>query len=75
MPDEVVVRPSTTSRMNFRRSCVMPMAVRGWRARMSARSGKQLESVALGQVTCVPSVTISGKPLTSDRTPGGSASV
>ena len=64
-------RPSTATRRKVRRSRVRPIAVRGWRARMSPRSGKQLVAVGLAHVTRRPSVTSSGNPLTIEVIPRG----
>ena len=71
MPAESEVRPSTTARINVCLSSVRPMAVRGWRSRMSLRSVKQLESVGLAQSTAAPAMTNSGKPLTRASVPDG----
>ena len=70
MPFDVAVRPSTTARMSVCLSAVRPIAVRGCLARMSLRSGKQVVAVGSAQVTAAPSMTTSGKPLTSESVPG-----
>ena len=52
-------------------SSVRPIAVRGCRAIMSLRSGKQSAAVGLAQVTGMPSMTSWEKPLTRAMVPGG----
>ncbi len=70
-----VDRPSTATSRKVRRSRVMPMAVRGLRARMSLRSVKHVDAVGDAQVTRRPSVISSGNPLTSCVSPLGTAVV
>ena len=70
MPDEELVRPSTTTRSSCERSSLRPIAVRGCRSRMSPRSGKQLLASGSAHVIARPSTTSSGNPLTSASVPG-----